>query len=79
MWIWRYNAGVDDLPLQEGWLTLKQAADKTGYTKSMLARLCRLGDVEAYRVGFLWLVSEASLDEYIERGKQSGDRRYGPK
>ena len=66
-----------DIPL--GFLTLKEAADKTEYTPDYIGQLIRAGKIEGKQVysSVAWVANESSLKQYLAtRGKDgsfSGD------
>lgn len=66
-----------DIPL--GYLTLKEAADKTEYTPDYIGQLIRAGKIEGKQVysSVAWVANESSLKQYLAtRGKDgsfSGD------
>lgn len=55
---------MDQIGIPDGWLTTDQAAELVGYTPQHVARLARLGRVQAIRVGRDWLISRGSLLEW---------------
>lgn len=62
------------------WLTVKEAAELSGYNLEHIRRLIRAGEIQAQKWGNLsWMVNKPSLLEYIERAKKSEDKRFGPK
>jgi hypothetical protein len=59
-----------DIPL--GFLTLKEAADKTDYTPDYIGQLIRAGKIEGKQIysSVAWVANEHSLKQYLEaRGK----------
>lgn len=50
--------------LPAGWLTTEEAQKLTGYTVFHLARLARGGQVNARKLGPLWLFERDSLTAY---------------
>jgi excisionase family DNA binding protein len=57
------------------WLTIKEAETLTGYHADHIRRLVRSGEVKARKVVIVWLVSRKSLDAYLRRQEQQGERR----
>ena len=57
------------------WLTIKEAATLAGYHENHIRRLARSGEVKARKVVIVWLVSRKSLDAYLRRQEQQGERR----
>jgi excisionase family DNA binding protein len=60
-------------------MSIQAATEYSGYNTQYLRRLVRAGAIEGIKVGQVWLVSIASLDTYLERIRNSDDRRYGPR
>lgn len=49
-----------------GWLTLPQAAARTGYTRSYIYLLMRMGTIapaDTCRAGNMWLISKQGVDK----------------
>lgn len=65
--------------MSEEWLTTEQAAKLSGYHANHLRRLLRDGDINGRKWGQSWQISKQSLIEYLNKAKQSGDKRWGPK
>jgi excisionase family DNA binding protein len=66
------------LPQWESW-TVSEAGKETGYNEEYIRRLIRNGDVEAVKVGKIWLIRIASLEKYLKGVEDIDDNRYGPK
>lgn len=61
-----------DIPL--GYLTLKEAAERTEYTPDYIGQLIRAGKIEGKQVysNVAWVANETSLRSYLDsRGKDS--------
>jgi len=61
-----------DIPL--GYLTLKEAADKTEYTPDYIGQLIRAGKIEGKQIysSVAWVANENSLKQYLAaRGKDT--------
>jgi len=58
------------------YLSLEEVADKLGVTYQLIYRLVRAGELPAVRLGKLYRVSNADLEQYLERNKRetSGGR-----
>lgn len=63
----------------EEWLSIKQAAELSGYHPTYLRDLIRAGSLPARRFGPLWQVNRQDLLAYVEAARKSGDGRRGPK
>ena len=60
------------------WLSVKDAAALAGYTTDHIRRLIREGEITATKIVIVWQVDRASLEAYLKRTGELGDRR-GPK
>ena len=65
--------------LKEGYITIKEASDRTGYNAEYLRRLIRLNKIRAEKLGTVYLVNVASLDDYLATIKDADDDRTGPR
>jgi excisionase family DNA binding protein len=61
------------------WLTVREAAKLSGYDPEHVRRLVRDGKVTARKVSIVWLLDRKSLLVYLEKARNSDDRRYKPK
>ena len=60
-------------------ISVKAAAECTGYSLQYLRRLLRNGNLEGTKIGQMWLIELASFDRYLRHGQVQGDRRCGPR
>ena len=60
-------------------ITVKAAAEVTGYSVQYLRRLLRSGKLDGVKIGQVWLIKLASLETYARHGQMVGDRRHGPR
>jgi excisionase family DNA binding protein len=60
-------------------ISVKAAAEISGYSIQYLRRLLRNGRLEGIKIGQVWLIKLASLDAYMKRATYMGDGRCGPK
>ncbi len=60
------------------WLTVKDAAKKSGYDQEHIRRLIRNGEIKGRKFSIVWMVSSTSLLEYIKTAQALGKKR-GPK
>jgi excisionase family DNA binding protein len=51
-------------------LTARQAADYLGIGEPVLRRLCRTGQLRAFKVGGQWRVNPADISDYIMKQLQ---------
>ena len=59
-------------------LSVKAAAGHFGYSVQYLRRLLRTGRLKGVKIGQVWLIRLASLDEHRQKGQVARDRRCGP-
>lgn len=50
------------------WLSVKEAADLTGYDIQHIRRLARAGKLKTIKWGNAWMIDRLSLMEYLETG-----------
>ena len=60
-------------------ITVQEAAEITGYNAQYLRRILRAGKLDAMKIGQIWLVNLASLQDYFSSAISSNDMRFGPK
>ncbi len=65
--------------MSEEWITTNEAAQITGYHVEYIRELIRLGQIRARKFATVWQVDKNSLLKYLDRAKQSEDKRHGPK
>ncbi len=63
----------------EDYITIEEAIRSTGYTDQYLRRMAKEGRILALKWGHLWMLHRASLQEYLQRAENTGDRRFGPR
>lgn len=54
----------------EGWLTVREASDVSGYAEEYIRKLVRQKDIEAERKTFGWLINRQSLMDYKDKKTQ---------
>jgi len=57
---------------EQEYMSLEEVADMLGVTYQLIYRLVRSGELPAVRLGKLYRVSKADLNDYLERSKGSG-------
>ena len=62
----------------EEWITVSDAAKISGYNEEYITRLIREGQIEAKKFSVVWQVSKSSLETYMAKAEQLGNKR-GPK
>jgi excisionase family DNA binding protein len=60
-------------------ISVKAAAECSGYSIQYLRRLLRSGRLEGTKIGQVWLIEIASFDHHLHNGHMQRDRRYGPR
>ena len=60
-------------------ISVKAAAECTGYSLQYLRRLLRNGNLEGTKIGQVWLIELASFDRYLRHRQMQRDRRCGPR
>ena len=60
-------------------LTVRVAAENSGYNPQYLRRLLRIGKLEGDKIGQVWLINKDAFEAYFEGAIQSKDQRFGPK
>ena len=58
-------------------LTVRSAADISGYNEQYIRRLLREGVFMSTRIGQIWMINQDSFSEYLDNAKQSKDKRIG--
>ena len=60
-------------------ISVKAAAECSGYSIQYLRRLLRDGRLEGTKIGQVWLIEMASFNHHLRNGHMQRDRRYGPR
>ena len=60
-------------------ISVKGAAEFSGYNIQYLRRLLRKGYLEGIKIGHVWLIKLASLEAYMKRATCMSDGRSGPR
>ncbi len=61
------------------YLTVRVAAEFSGYNAQYLRRLLRSGGLDGDKIGQVWLISKDAFEANFEKAFQSKDQRFGPK
>ena len=64
------------LPDMTDWLSVTEAAEKSGYTDYWIRKLCREGRLRAVKKGLMFLIDPASLQEYLDEMKSLGTYKF---
>ncbi len=59
----------------EEWLTVREAAELSGYNPESITRLIRDGKIQARKVSIVWLVDRESLLAYLGKVQTLGEKR----
>jgi excisionase family DNA binding protein len=60
-------------------ISVKAAAEYSGYSSQYLRRLLRLGKLAGLKLGQMWLIDMDSFELYLSEVGNSPDHRFGPK
>jgi hypothetical protein len=60
-------------------ITVKDAANHSGYNIQYLRRILRSGALNGCKIGQMWLIEMDALEAYLQDVKTTSDRRCGPK
>jgi excisionase family DNA binding protein len=60
------------------YITVKTAAELSGYNQQYLRRMLRGNVLESKRLGQLWLIERSGFILYLSHARQSMDKRFGP-
>ena len=60
-------------------ISVKAAAEISGYSLPYLRRLLRCGKLAGFKIGQVWLIDKAAFAAYLEKAIEATDRRFGPK
>ena len=60
-------------------ISVKAAAECSGYSIQYLRRLLRNGRLEGTKIGQIWLIEMVAFDRYLRHGQMQRDRRCGPR
>lgn len=63
--------------LLSGYVTTKQAAEMMGVVQTSINHLLQNGRIKGVKVGREWLVSQGSIQDYLENKSPSGRPRSG--
>ena len=60
------------------YITVKSAAEFSGYNQQYLRRLLRKGVFRTRKIGQIWLIDQRNFKDYLKEANQSKDKRFGP-
>lgn len=58
------------------WVSVREAAQISGYSLPYVQKLARTGRVKAKRVGPIFLIDQASLQAYLDEVRALGTQRF---
>jgi excisionase family DNA binding protein len=59
-------------------MSVKTASLYSGYSIQYLRRLLRYAQLRGTKLGQIWFIEKAALDEYLKSATQTTDNRFGP-
>jgi excisionase family DNA binding protein len=59
-------------------VSVKAAANLSGYSLQYLRRLLRTGKLTGLKIGQVWLIDNAAFEKYVEKAIKATDLRFGP-
>jgi len=59
-------------------ISVKAAANFSGYSYQYLRRLLRTGKLAGLKIGQVWLIEAAAFESYLEKAAEATDQRFGP-
>ena len=65
-------------PMFDGWVTIAQAAELSGYSPAYVRQLAYRGRIDARKVGRDWLINQESLLAYKREMDTLGGQRHNP-
>jgi len=79
-----FNSPVQDSRITTGivldsHISVKAAAEYSGYNVQYLRRLLRAGILDGIKIGQVWLIRLASLEKHLQCTVNTTDRRCGPR
>ena len=78
-----FSSSYSNLPITlvvlNNLVSVREAAELSGYSMQYLRRLLRSGHLSGRRVGTLWLLDLGSINSYLQQALHSMDRRCGPR
>jgi hypothetical protein len=60
------------------YITVRSAAEFSGYNQQYLRRLLRKGVFRTRKIGQIWLIDQRDFKLYLEGANRSKDKRFGP-
>jgi DNA (cytosine-5)-methyltransferase 1 len=72
-------SGTSNPFVLENYLSVKAAAEYSGYSQQYLRRLLRQGKLAGLKLGQVWLIKMESFSRYLDKAEKSHDHRFGSK
>ncbi len=64
--------------IDEKWISVKSAAEFSGYNQQYLRRLLRNGHFKSKKIGQIWFIDICEFNNYLSNTEESKDKRFGP-
>jgi excisionase family DNA binding protein len=58
----------------DSWISVKDAAEFSGYSLQYLRRLLRNGKIEGFKIGQVWLIEIDTFEKYVKLGENSNEK-----
>jgi excisionase family DNA binding protein len=65
-------------PILNNLITVRSAAELTGYSIQYLRRMLRSGKLPGVKVGQMWFIQAKPFLNYVAEAQKSDDKRFGP-
>jgi hypothetical protein len=62
--------------MERGYITAKQAAEKTKYSGFWIRKLCRENLIKCKKIGTMWVIDEQSLRDYETEMDNLGTSKF---
>jgi excisionase family DNA binding protein len=62
-----------------GWITTREAAEQSGYSKDWVTRMAQAGAFEAEKKDQRWWIDQDDFLRWVEEQKESQNGRHGPR
>ena len=59
-------------------ISVKAAAEFSGYSLQYLRRLLRNGKLVGFKIGQVWLIEKTAFEAYLSNAIEATDKRFGP-
>lgn len=73
------SSDVVPLNVLNNCVSVKAAANYSGYSLQYLRRLLRIGKLDGLKIGQVRLINKAAFETFLEKVSAISDRRFSPK